>query len=446
MPATSTNSVSPLRDVRRRPRLLALLVPLLLLATFGCQQLAVQKIMPAPASGAELFQAKCTTCHDLARALNQYRSEEVWFATITRMKEAHHAELSREEITQLANYHVERQRQEAALFQEKCQKCHPGKVFLEQNLTADQARAIIKRMQLQAGNTIGDADVEIIVRYHTQAQQAALTDNLRGIYRQVLGAQPELKRGVVLFLEKCSTCHQPDRALAVIKDPQVWALTIKRMQSYSKGAITDRDAQDLVEFHVSEQQREIATFKETCTKCHDDERITSRSMSEEQWLATIKRMREKAPELITDEKVNLLAAYFHRRELALARIFSDKCRLCHDKKAEASAGPSVTSAPLEGLITLANAEFGGSLQVQDVKYLLSPHVERQKRAMRLYEQNCSTCHPEGVPKKRAAGAAAPGERTREQWISFIAVLQGEELDKGVQNTINSQIDYHLSRF
>jgi mono/diheme cytochrome c family protein len=250
-----------------------------------------------------------------------------------------------------------------------------------------------------------------------------------------------MERGMALFVEKCSSCHDPKRAFSVIKDPEIWAQTIKRMQHYSQGAISNEEAEAIVNFHVTEQQREIIAFRDTCTKCHNDERIESRSMSEEQWLATIKRMQQKAPELITDEKINLLAAYFHRRELAMARIFYGKCRLCHLD----NSGPDSTGK-MNGLIVLANEEFGRSMQVTDARNLISSHVQRQNRNMQIYEKNCTTCHPGKLTEGREPGNKEYlEERTRAEWISFIALLQGMELNKEIQNTINYQIEFHISK-
>jgi len=423
----------------RSPILFSLLI-LILLCTSGCPPSPPKPAPLPPPSGEKLFRSKCGKCHEPERALKKFRSVEVWFETISRMKKEHHADISRKEIDQLVKYHVERQKQKTAIFKEKCQKCHPGKIFLEQNLTPDQARAIIKRMQQKAGNTIEDKDVEIIVRYHIEAQQSALENTLNNILGRNQSEMPAME----LFLEKCSSCHNPARALSVIKDPEVWAETIKRMQFYSKGAITDQEARELVDFHVARQQKEIDTFRQTCTKCHDDNRINSRSMSEEQWIATIKRMQKKAPELITDEKVNLLAAYFHRRELTLAKIFAGKCQLCH-YTSSGKARPPGSPAQLNGLIAIADKEFGKSLQIKDINNLLAVHIQRQRRNMQLYESNCDTCHLNGLPLQGKESREKEGSAARADWIAFIAALQGVELTKEVQNTINSQIDFHISR-
>ena len=417
----------------------------------GCQPQTVQNTSIVPLPEANLFKSKCSKCHDPELALRKYRSEDVWLQTITRMREEHQADISGQEAELLVEYHVERQKQEAVIFNEKCQKCHPGKVFLKRDFTPDQARAIIKRMQQKAGNTIEDEDVEIIVRYHIQSHQATLEENLRGAFGQALGIQPGikkdegLKKGVLLFLEKCSSCHEPKRAFSVFKDPEVWAQTIKRMQYYSKGQITDQEANRLIDFHVREQQREINAFKETCTRCHDDRRINNRSKTEDQWLATIKRMQQKAPDLITDEKITLLAAYFHRRELAMARIFYGKCWLCHFENPGEPVSRS--SAPqLNGLIVLINEELGEGLRLKDVNNLLAYHVQREKKNMQVFEKNCKICHPDGMPNIKEAGGGTPEVRPRAEWITFIAILRGLELDKEIQDTINSQIDYHKSKY
>lgn len=446
MQSANRSSSSETSGSIRRNLPALLLTGLFFLTSLGCQQFTSQKTPLSTPTGAELFRAKCGKCHTTELALSKHRSEGLWYVTINRMKDEHQADITPAEVAQLVKYHVERQQQEAMVFKEKCQKCHPGKSFLEQKLSSTQARAIVKRMQEKSGNTITDQEVEIIIRYHTQAQQTAVEDNLRGIYRQILVEQPNLNKGLGLFLEKCSSCHQPGRALTVIKDPEAWTQTIKRMQNYSNGAITDPEVNELVAFHVTVQQKEISTFAETCTKCHTDERINSRSMSEEQWLETIKRMQRKAPQLITDEKVNLLSAYFHRRELAMARIFADKCQLCHPRNNDAATTFADSGSALNGLITLANTEFGGVVEVKDVNSLLATHQERQRRGMQVYLKNCTTCHPDGPPSKAALDTEAPRKKPRSEWIAFIASLQDVELNKENQVTINSQIEFHISRF
>jgi cytochrome c2 len=442
-----------LLKTRRIPHLFclsALLAALVLFISFVSWPPVIQNTaLASSVDEAELFKTKCGKCHDPEVALKEYRSAEVWQETIARMREEHSAEISEDEAERLVNYHVERQKKEATIFKEKCEKCHPGKVFLEKSLSADEIRAIIKRMQQKAGNSIEEEDIETIVQYHARTRKNVLKENLevfegsRGD-RTVKKKEMSLEGGMQLFAEKCSECHVLTRALSVIKDPEIWDQTIKRMQYYSKGGITDQQAKVLVRLHVAEQQREIDAFRQSCTQCHDDERINSRSMSEEQWLATIRRMQKKAPELIPDERINLLTAYFHRRELAMAKIFSGKCQLCH----YGTAGEDPFESPsvdLGGVIVLASEEFGDSFEIKDINSLVSFHGQRQDRKMQLYRKDCTKCHIDGPPKKQKRHRVQKGGRSRAEWITFIATLQGEELTKELQTTINSQIDYHVSR-
>lgn len=428
----------------------ALLVFLLLLLSVGLPLNAEENTAPtSPADEAELFKFKCGKCHDPDLALTEYRSEEVWRDTITRMREVNNADISKEDAQSLITYHVERQKREAAIFKEKCEKCHPGKVFLGKSLSEEQVRSIIKRMQQKPGSTIEEKDIDTIVKYHARSRRAAIMEGLQPYMENLeVQAAPKqtisMQEGLALFSEKCAECHELQRALSVFKDPEVWEQTIKRMQYYSKGEITDEQVKRLVGFHVTEQERELYAFRTTCTKCHDEARINNKSMSDEQWLATIRRMQQKAPELISDEKVSLLAAYFHRRELTMAKIFSGKCRICHYGVA-GEADFQASQVQLGALIVYASDEIGDALQLNDIESLVYSHTMRQLRNMQLFRQECTTCHPDGPPGREEEEKEEKAGRSRAEWITYIATLQGLELNKDIQSTISSQIDYHIKR-
>lgn len=53
-----------------------------------------------------------------------------------------------------------------------------------------------------------------------------------------------------LFEAKCSRCHPLDRATRKIKDHSGWQKTVERMKGYAAGAISDAEAQAIVE-HLS---------------------------------------------------------------------------------------------------------------------------------------------------------------------------------------------------
>ncbi len=51
-----------------------------------------------------------------------------------------------------------------------------------------------------------------------------------------------------VFESKCSKCHDLDRPLKKTKTAEGWRKTIARMRSHSQGAITEADAQMILEY------------------------------------------------------------------------------------------------------------------------------------------------------------------------------------------------------
>lgn len=403
-----------------------LFVLLILLISFGCQQLSEPQATPVAPPGAELFKTKCGSCHDLGPVLDTYRTEDLWRSTISRMRDLHGVNISRIEVDMLVDYHVQRQQQAAAIFAEKCQQCHSGERFLAKDLTPESATEIIKLMQQQAGNKIEEKDIEIIVRYHAQAQQADLDESLRGVFRTVRQGQPLLMKGRAMFKKDCTRCHQISRVLGFQNDSKLWGRSVRLLRQMSNDSITTREIDRLVDLHVRQKRKEVASFKNTCNRCHDDRRINQRSMSREQWRATVERMLQKIPELYSDERVSLIAAFFHRRELALAQTFSGNCLECH--------GDDSTDPTSLG--------FDQRAPVSD-KDLVAMHAERQTRVMQIYQSRCFRCHPDRVQGTQMVDPKSLNVRTRSEWIAFIAGLQDIMLNEVERKKIGSQIDYHI---
>ena len=407
-------------------KILGLYLFLIFLFVFGCQQISSQKLPPDTPIGAKLFHAKCGSCHDLERALNQYRSADLWRSTISRMKEQHGAEISPTEVNQLVEYHIRRQQQEAAIFKEKCLQCHSGERFLSKELTPSSAKEIIKRMQQKAGNKIEDKDIEIIVRYHVQAQKIALEKRLAGVSRVIQREYPLLQRGQEVFKGECSLCHRISRTLGFRADSKLWDQTIEQLKKFSNDSITTKEIDDLADWHVDLQRKQVAAFKNTCTRCHDDRRINQRSMTEEQWVETIRRMLQKSPELFSDEKVSLIAAYFHRREFALAKTFSGPCLDCHT----------------DYLPDSTLNRFPQNSTVPD-KELSKIHAERQRQEMHIFETKCFRCHPKRSSENGKFDSENTTIRSRTEWIALIANLQNVTLNEATKEKIGYQIDFHL---
>jgi cytochrome c2 len=402
-----------------------------------------REVQPKPAAmppGAELFTKECAKCHGLRRAMNTYKDEKTWIDTITRMQKQNKAQLTSQQIEQMVKFHVERQKRENEIFQSKCQKCHLGKRFVEKALTPEQARAVIKRMQQKAGNTIQDDDVDLLVNYHVREHQAAVKNNLSSAMGVLKDQDPSFDtEGLTLFVRKCTSCHEPEVSLNVIKDERSWKRTIRKMQAYSRDFITHDDVAKLVAFLYGRQKTEKQVFVETCTGCHTDERISKHSMSAEEWMEVVKRMQAKAPDLITEEKIKIITSYHNRHEAIMTTLFYGQCDQCHVfsniQRGDINPGVRRTRA-LNTLVTLANERFAGEITRPEIRNLMQFHVERQKREMDVFKQGCDTCHPTGQPMK--------GTKPRKEWAMLIASLQEKLYDTKTDDSINTQINFHIA--
>lgn len=391
--------------------------------------------------GFALFQKKCSLCHTLQRAALLSADDDTLRNTIRRMRDKHQADISTEEIDRLVTYHIWRQKNEASVFHDKCTACHPGKKFLEKNLAPAQTRQLIARMQQKTGNTITDEEIEIIVNYHIRKHLQILREGLIKSLRS--GARttdsnkpstisPSAATDIVdLFLVKCSECHEPAQALNVFKDDKAWENTIARMRDYSNGFISKAEAEKLIKFHRNKQQREIEVFEKSCTVCHSEERINQRSMSEAEWRAVLRRMQQKKPELITDDKLKILADFYHRREMTLASLFYDRCNQCHLLHSEnTSFSPQKA---LDNLIILAQEKLV-SVNPPDIRSLLTLHTTRQQREMKVFQKNCINCHPRKKGEKKILA---------EEWELHITTLRGQPYTAPLQNSVMTQIQFHI---
>ncbi len=87
-------------------------------------------------------------------------------------------------------------------------------------------------------------------------------------------ALASLQAGKTLFESKCDKCHSLERALSKSKDLNAWKRTTIRMSKYSKGAITEEEAEKIAEYltergkapivkkEVEEQIKEIREIEE----------------------------------------------------------------------------------------------------------------------------------------------------------------------------------------
>jgi mono/diheme cytochrome c family protein len=112
-----------------------------------------------------------------------------------------------------------------------------------------------------------------------------------------------LAAGRELFEKKCAGCHTLERSLAVQADRATWEGTIKRM--ITKGAAIEKAQVEPILGYLGAK----SSFEMKCNGCHDLQRPLTAIKNPEQWQATVKRMAAMKPGLLTDADAGAVALY-----------------------------------------------------------------------------------------------------------------------------------------
>ncbi len=130
-----------------------------------------------------------------------------------------------------------------------------------------------------------------------------------------------------LFETKCSLCHTTNRVLLMPLTPDSRQHIVKRMQKRAPNWISEDDVHEIMEYlnHGAPESEKpehkpvtggpAVVFRERCTACHTAERVyLALRKSNEQgtamvWGHIVNRMREKAPEWITEREAKQILEY-----------------------------------------------------------------------------------------------------------------------------------------
>lgn len=151
-----------------------------------------------------------------------------------------------------------------------------------------------------------------------------------------------------LYEEKCSKCHTLERVFAEPKTEGEWQACVSRMMKKSKFWITKEDAERIVDEIIGKRKDSVSPvlqrkkyadikllFIDRCTRCHTTGRILKKTKTRDEWLETVLRMRDNAPELFLEEDVSLISGFLAERgdilrEDTAAQVIEEKCLACHE--------------------------------------------------------------------------------------------------------------------
>ena len=112
-----------------------------------------------------------------------------------------------------------------------------------------------------------------------------------------------LAEGKSLYEKTCATCHTLDRSLAKQADKAGWESTIKKM--VTNGAKLDESQSGLVLGYLTAK----SAFETKCNTCHDLQRPLTAIKNPDQWQATVQRMATMKPGHLADADAGAIALY-----------------------------------------------------------------------------------------------------------------------------------------
>jgi mono/diheme cytochrome c family protein len=201
----------------------------------------------AEPEGQALFEKRCVACHKLP---DPGQPPEVgWEKQLDLM--APLAQLKKGQKQEVLTYilsHARDSSMEAALdedrllFEEKCSRCHNLERVLLSQLSGDDLRHVVNRMQNRSGTDwLSNLEVETVLAYLSDALREApsvqIADN----------ASPEQ-----IFVARCSACHTLERVFSSMAedadDSKLWSHTVSRMRSKAPQWMSDSDASQILEY------------------------------------------------------------------------------------------------------------------------------------------------------------------------------------------------------
>jgi mono/diheme cytochrome c family protein len=128
-----------------------------------------------------------------------------------------------------------------------------------------------------------------------------------------------------LFAQKCSLCHTEQRVFLEPLTPKSRRHIVLRMQERAPDWISPKEAERILAYldqGAPESKKPVkkkvnggasTIFRERCTACHSLERVylklDKKGSAGSAWIHIVKRMREKAPEWISEKEAKKIMKY-----------------------------------------------------------------------------------------------------------------------------------------
>lgn len=207
----------------------------------------------ADQSGKDIMENRCAMCHDLPDPANL--TDEQWVLKLETM--ADFAGLSGKEKGKILEYVTSHEKKavkivsmarEKRLFEQKCTLCHTTDRVFLMPLTPESRRHIVLRMQERAPDMISLEDAHEILEYLNHGAPEAVKPEAR---------KPTSDGPAATFRERCTACHSAERVYLKLQESKeqgnavAWGHIVSRMREKAPDWITESEAKQILEYLAS---------------------------------------------------------------------------------------------------------------------------------------------------------------------------------------------------
>ena len=174
------------------------------------------------------------------------------------------------------------------LYEEKCSKCHTlDRVFADLK-TEEEWRSCVARMMRKNPLWITPEDSEHIIQEIFK---------VRGDIISQMPQKKRFKNARLLFIDRCTKCHQVDRILNQVKTREEWKETVLRMRDNAPELFYHNDVSIIANFlaersHIIKEDVGAEIIVNKCLNCHEWGRILLEQKSKKEWEECVTRMRK----------------------------------------------------------------------------------------------------------------------------------------------------------
>ena len=189
-------------------------------------------------------------------------------------------------VTEVIATETAANKDKSLLVDTKCSKCHTIKRIFIHARTEEEWNSVIDKMMSKVPGWITPVEAKQIF--------TEITTHWQERVQEITAERKDFADNRLLFLDRCTMCHPPNRILKKNRSSEEWKETVDRMRTESGGYITEEDASRIAAF-LSERSEVLMEdvgselFVAKCLVCHPPgEKILLERHNKAEWQEIVK--------------------------------------------------------------------------------------------------------------------------------------------------------------